>query len=221
MKNLLLSAVLFAAVTASAGIVPQTFTLTATLKVQSPPTTNTAGLITIAAPKPISVTTASLLKDLATVAYLNGDYAFTTFPTGAKIVYLNDPDNSSWNHFIVASSTGAQLADVSAILYYEQPSATRIQSGKFDTKTQTYPTWTETYLGQVVFTDYAVGGNTKIAFGGNISSTFTDVVNTKAGTYKETWTSTLTAGIGEGFHQGTPCQVSGTASATGSATFAL
>ena len=215
----LLAALVFAAFAVHAQTIPLNFTISATIKYQNQQTTNAQGIVTLLEPKAVTVTTASLLKSLATLAYLNGDYPATNFPTGAKIVYELHPEDTHENRFIVTTSLGVTLCDVSDYLYYEQGQSL-LQSGKYDSANKIFPSWKYSYIGQLVFDGTSVE-DTRIFFGGLITSTVADVVVKNIGTYKETWKITLPAGIGEGVYDGRDCLVTGTASATGSGTLPL
>lgn len=198
-------------------VIPMTFTITANILAQNVNVTTNKSVVTVGAPPKYSVTTSSLLRSLAYDEYLAGNYDRTNFPAGAKIVWLNYPDNFSASHFVVMDKGTNVLVDVSDFLKFDQAMNLMVSSGKYNQTNGLSSTWTEEYLGSLSFDDRNIGGGSQIYFGGLIKATLTDATpDKKTGNYTEKITATLTGGIGTGYYYGLNCIVQGTASASGS-----
>src|SRR5690242_16240610 len=91
-----------------------TFAFTAS--VQNSTTTTNNGFIVTAAPVKYKLDTATVLAQLAKDEYNEGNYNLPTFPTGAKLMYQLDYQDSSKDGFYVADALGNLLVDVSDII---------------------------------------------------------------------------------------------------------
>lgn len=205
-------------------IVPMNCTITATAYVQNTVEKTNRDLVTIAAPVRVAITTQSLLATLAADSYTLGKYSYPVFPSGAKIVWLDYPDNIAASYFVVTDASGQILCDVSNLLTFTtEATANAVQNGKFSASTGLISGFTQQYVGAVSFDDTgAAGGTTKFYFSGMVKAVGSDKISRKTpGQYTEKWKATMNGAVGSGEIGGLPLYLSGKLAASGSANFAL
>ena len=196
--------------------VPVAFTITASAYVQNATTYN-GSAATVLAPVKYSITTKSLLAQLAISEYNEGNYAFTNFPPGTTLVWLDYPDDFTQSHF-VAWFAGGVLLDVSDILTasYDQNYVTQ---GKFNQTSGLLNNYKNTLLFSINYDDTGAGGVLNYYMGGIETGTGNDIV---AGLfYTETWTASAPVLQGSGIMGQAKFYITGSASGKGSAKFGL
>ena len=218
----LLALLALAAVTVHAGtprVVPMTVSISATVFAENPYVTNSvAGTATAAAATKFKITTASTLLALAQAEFFNGNYSFSTFPSGAKLVWLNYYDQPADSHFIVTDKNLVELCDVSDVLAL-LPISAAVRSG---TKTIGTPDLVknahQNYIAALVYDDTDSGGGQSITIAGLIQASANDVVAGSGLTYKETLAANLNNGAGAGSYYGSKLYLTGSVTSGGTAT---
>ena len=195
------------------------FTITATAYLQSSTLTTNRGIVTIAAPTRATITTASVLAQLATDEHFLGNYPAATFPAGAKLVWLDYPNDFLSSHFVVNDAAGNLLCDVSGIIQFSNDQIEFAVLGGKLTTAGLLAGYTQTYVGAVNYNNQAAGGTTQIYLAGLVVASGTDTVNTASSTITEKFTAKFSNGIGSGTIGGKNFYLSGSISATGSAVF--
>lgn len=213
-KSLLTLIAALLALETHAVIVPLTVTVSGTATVQNQTTNDVNGITTIPAPTKISITTKSLLALLAKDEYAESNYAQPSFPSGAKLIYLNKTDDINAGDFQVWDKNNTLLVDVSDIMSYQQLGSVLVQSAKIQDSTGLPLSEKELYVGEFDFDDAGAGGNLQLAFGGEATVTISAKM-TGATTASGSISATL-KGVGEGYSGASDAIFSATFSAKGS-----
>ena len=189
--------------------------VSATLYEQSTNTTGTATTTTTKAPTKISLTTATLLKQLALDTYSEGTWTATNFPASASLVF-------NGSGFEVDQGTNL-LVDVSDIFTWSLSGQNDISAGSFsDANGPGSPPYTQTdyYLVNLQYNDSSSTGELTFRVTGLATVTGkTTNPNSRTGNFTQSTSVSLQDGTGEGLitTSGIPFVLTGfTISASGS-----
>jgi hypothetical protein len=192
----------------------QTVSISGTMLAQGTNTDNNT-TTTTKAPTRTTITTASVLKQLALDENAAGNYGSTKFPPGAKLKYL------AGTGFQVDNGTN-ELVDVSDILSLEVNGLNDISAGSYsDANGQGMPPSSQTdyQLVTITYDATSLGGTTKYFVTGLATSTTRTTNPSAKGNYSETDSFSFQSGTGEGINAaGASIVITGfTISASGSA----
>lgn len=200
-------------------VVPLTmsFTLQATGQQQNG---SDNGTTTIYSTSKQSITSKTILTALAEAEFNEDNFPTNKFPSGAKLVFMNDKNDLNSSYFIIEDKSGNQICDVSDIIQFQETGEHLILSGKISDSTGLFNKVQENYLGTLYYDDTGAGGTTAIYLTGLIQVTANDSAPS-SGTYTETITAKSDTANGEGAIAGTNTVVSGSVSASGKGTLVL
>jgi hypothetical protein len=212
--SFILTAALFCAVKVSAQsiVVPEVFTISGTAQIQQDSYISGANIIA-PAPSKSSITTKSLLANLAAAEFNAGNYVNSTFPAGSYVVYWNDLRGPDYSWFAVADSQGNYLCDVSDVLTWTQL-ASAVENYSYNTNTGLYASDKQTYMGLLSYDDTGAGGYQNFQLTGLCTVTRADTANAKTRLVKIKISAALNLS-GAGEVSGYSATASGTASASG------
>ncbi len=171
-------------------------------------------------PPPIikSVTTKTVLNQLALDKFASGAWVSPTFPAGAKLVVFKD---SADPVFQVLGKSNNFLVDVSDILSLNTGNRSVFSGKESDATGLANPSTTDRGLATLSFDDTRIAGGGNISFflSGIFVSVTTDTKpNSLTGLYKEIQTHKASTAIGDGTYQGSDMVISGSINASGKAT---
>jgi hypothetical protein len=171
----------------------ESVTISATLYEQGPTHDNNTAT-TISAPAKRSISTATLLEDLAADEFAEGNWTSAKFPAGAKLNY-------NGTGFEVDLGTN-QLVDVSDILSLNVTGQNDITSGNYlDANGQGTPPYTQVDYEIVSLAYSSSGGSSGMSFTVTGLATFTGKAttpNARTGNYTQSSSFSLQDGTGEG-----------------------
>jgi hypothetical protein len=200
-------------------VVPMNFSISATAYVQNTLTTTFNGVTTTAAPVKYSVTTKSVLNQLAASEYASSNYPSAFFPLGAKLVFLDYPQAFTNSCFVVEDSTGNIICNVSNLLTYSTDGNDyAVQTGKVTTGGLLDGS-TQTYVASVTYDDTQAGGVTQFFLGGLVVATGKDTAIKNTASFTETFSGGCKSAVGNGRLNGKNLYITGSFSAAGSAVF--
>lgn len=210
-----LGAGLFALAVTTAPAQSLTNFITFTLTVQHTGDETDNGAVTTVPLVTLKIANKDLLAFLAQDANALGLYPTNVFPAGTKLAIID-------GSIVVLTKTNTLIVDVSDIFSMDS-SYGYLETGKFsDTTYLSSPSSTE--LGRIKFTfddTWVLGGNDlSFEMVGLAKSTYTDSVpNSTTGVYTESQSHTVSAMAGDGYKDGGFFVISGTAKASGKASF--
>jgi hypothetical protein len=186
--------------------VSQTLSISGTEYSQSAQTDN-GKITTTKAPGRTTLTTASLLKQLAIDENTAGHYASTTFPAGARLIYVNGTG------FEVVDKQDNVLVTPSDILTLATPGQNDIASGTFnDADGSGVAPFLQDDMRVTTISYNSSGEGGTMNFTVTGIGTFTEAAgkpNAKTGNYSETDSFSFSDGVGEGVNaEGTPILLS-------------
>ncbi len=203
----MLSLFALATVSASAQIprIPFAVNLAITVTTQNPNTTTTSTAITVPPFIKSAITTTSLLPTIAQDEFTAGKYGSTTFPAGAKLVFMSDPFSFTSSSYVVEDKNGNPLVDISNLMTFEPENGVTLVSYVQSLPTEIYKTFSWDYIGIVTFDDTGVGGTTAFAFSYLVNATMKDTFS--KGTLTESASSKLGAATGTALLNGVPAVI--------------
>jgi hypothetical protein len=193
---------------------------------QASPTTR-SGVTTAAPPQPVTITTPQILSWLALDENKIGKYSQTSFPAGSKLVAVVSATDNTVTAFQVVDNKNKLLVDVSDIVSFSMDGKYNadISTGKVSASTGlSSPSSTYLYISTLTFDDTAIAGGQNIKFylSGIASNKIVNSIPTSgSGSYKEIQTFKMNVASGDGSYRGVPMLISGSVTASGTATFSL
>jgi hypothetical protein len=170
---------------------------------QNPNTVTTLTTVTVPAITQTAITTKTLLPIIAQDENEEGNYGSTTFPEGAKLVFLADPLSFEDSGYVVEDKNGNILVDVSDLMTLEPENGVVVNSYVQTISTGLFKTLTTQYIAIVTFDDSAAGGTTQFAISYSLDATTTETLSSK-GVVTESASSKLGAASGTATLNGIP-----------------
>jgi hypothetical protein len=183
--------------------IPFTVNFAITAVSQNSNTTTTSTTVTVPAFTKSTITTKSLLPLIAQDEFAKTNYGASTFPAGAKLVFLANPLSFEDSEYVVEDKDGNILVHVSDLLTLAPENDVVANSYVQTIATGIYKTLTTEYIAVVVFDDSSAGGTTKFAISYSLDATTTQTLSSK-GVFSESANSKLGAASGTASLNGVP-----------------
>ncbi len=204
--------------------IPFNVSLAITVSMQNSNLTTNSTTITVPTFTKSAITTKSLLPVIAQDEFLEDKYSFTTFPAGARLVFLSDPFSFEDSSYVVEDKIGNILVDVSDLMTFEPENdvslISYVQTIPAGTTKIFYKTFSWDYVGSVTFDDTGAGGTTQFTFSYVVNATMKDTLSKDKDLLTESVTSKLGAATGTAALNGVPAVLTAPAlTLTGKTTF--
>ena len=196
-------------------------TLAVTVTVNNPNTTSNGAVTTYPKPNTSKMTTKTLMALIAADEHAEGHYSITTFPSGAKLIFMEDDTDFKRSYFMVTDSDGNELVDVSDLLTATTDKKDQVEQGQINDSNGLANGLTFTFAGEFNFDDTDAGGSTYFTLAGLETAVLTDNPSRSGLIYSESETDTIKAAAGMGEFKGNPAAFSGTVTASGKNNFPL
>jgi hypothetical protein len=202
--------------------VPIPIAYSMTVQIQSPESTSTSTTASVPAPIKVAFTSKDLLALIAQDEFASTNYSTNSFPTGAKLVYMADPNSFLDSYYEVQDKNGASLVVATNLITLEPVNDLSVYSYKQTIATGLYKPFVRTYVGVFSYDDTAIADGEGVQF--DLAQLITGTMNetTSKGVITRTITAKIGAGVGAGTTEGTPAIFTSAAqSSTGKITFSL
>jgi hypothetical protein len=197
---------------------PVTISITATI---NNPAISTNGAFRVkSAPTKITITTKTLLALVASDEHAEGNYNLSVFPSGARLVFMNDDLHFKDDYFIVTDAKGNLILDVSDLLTGEVTNNV-VWSGKRNNTTNLRTGEVNQGWMVLTFDDSAAGGTTSFQLCGIDVDKISDTAAKSGLTYIEKESRTTNPALGTGSIGGNVTVLNGSFTASGSTTFSF
>ena len=193
-----------------------------TVQIQNPESTPTSTTTSVPVPTKVSFTAKDLLALIAQDEFASTNYSTNSFPTGAKLVYMADPNSFTDSFYEVQDKSGNSLVVVTNLITLAPVNDLSVYSYTQTTATGLYKPFVRTYVGVFSYDDTAIAEGAQVQF--DLAQLITGTMNetTSKGVITRTITAKIGAGIGAGTTAGTPAIfTSASQSSTGKITYSL